>query len=198
MSEDKKEKIFKNPEGFSSTFISTIKNVATPHIVDNIQFTLDNISNLTQGVEELFPAKKSLAQKELIEAGERGLYNQVQVDSEVETNFVNRRLIPDEEKVVLYFKFPSSFKVNFPKIIGNYNPDWGIIRQNENGKHSLELIRETKGRTDTENLRFIHEKLKIDCAKRHFKAIGIDYRVIDDKTSDWWQSETENEQTKLL
>ena len=186
MSEDKQRQIFKNPEGFSSTFISTIKNVATPHIVDNIQFTLDNISNLAQKVEELFPPKKSLAQKELIEAGERGLYNQVQVDSEVETNFVNRRLIPDEEKVVLYFKFPSSFKVNFPKIIGNYNPDWGIIRQNENGKHTLELIRETKGRTDTENLRFIHEKLKIDCAARHFKAIGIDYRVIDDKIVDWW------------
>ena len=191
MSEDKKRQIFKNPEGFSSTFITTIKNVATPHIVDNIQFTLDNISNLAQKVEELFPPKKSLAQKELIEAGERGLYNQVQVDSEVETNFVNRRLIPDEEKVVLYFKFPSSFKVNFPKIIGNYNPDWGIIRQNENGKHTLELIRKTKGRTDTENLRFIHEKLKIDCAKRHFKAIGIDYRVIDDKIFDWWNSELE-------
>ncbi len=191
MSEDKKRLIFKNPEGFTSTFITTIRNIATPHIVDNIQFTLDNISNLTQKVEELFPRQKSLAQKELIEAGERGLYNQVQVDSEVETNFVNRRLIPDEEKVVLYFKFPSSFKVNFPKIIGNYNPDWGIIRQDENGKHTLELIRETKGRTDTENLRFIHEKLKIDCAKRHFKAIGVDYRVIDDKTPDWWVSKFE-------
>jgi type III restriction enzyme len=188
MSEDKKSLIFKNPEGFASTFITTIKNIATPHIVDNIKFTLDNITNLTQKVEDLFPPKKSLAQKELINAGERGLYDQVQVDSEVETNFVNKRLIPDEEKVVLYFKFPSSFKVNFPKIIGNYNPDWGIIRQDENGKHTLELIRETKGRTDTENLRFVHEKLKIDCAERHFKTIGIDYRVIDDKIIDWWNS----------
>ncbi|MBW4533670.1 MAG: hypothetical protein KME09_07000 [Pleurocapsa minor HA4230-MV1] len=81
-------------------------------------------------------------------------------------------------------------KVNFPKIIGNYNPDWGIIRQDENGKQTLELIRETKGTTDTENLRFVHEPLKIGCAERHFKAIGIDYRVIDnkDKFTNWWDS----------
>jgi type III restriction enzyme len=99
---------------------------------------------------------------------------------------------------VLYFKFPASFKINFPKIIGNYNPDWGIIRKGENGKQTLELIRETKGRTDTENLRFVHEKLKIDCAERHFKAIGIDYRVIDDASDNWWNTQSEIHQRELF
>lgn len=186
MSEDKKGTLLRNPEGFASTFITTIKEVATYHVVRNIEFTVD-VGQLPLSVDKLFPSEKSLAQKELIDAGQRGLYNQVQIDSEVEKRFVTNRL-KDDKKVVLYFKFPPAFKVNFPKVVGNYNPDWGIIREGDNGKHILQLVRETKGRTDIDNLRFIHEKLKINCAERHFQAIGIDYRVIDDTIVDWWEN----------
>ena len=187
MSDDKKEILLRNPEGFASNFIATIKEVATFHVVRNIEFTVD-VGQLPLSVDKLFPPEKSLAQKELIDAGQRGLYNQVQIDSEVEERFVTNRL-KDDKKVVLYFKFPPAFKVNFPKVVGNYNPDWGIIREGNNGKHILQLVRETKGRTDVKNLRFIHEKLKINCAERHFQAVGIDYRVIDDTISDWWEKE---------
>jgi type III restriction enzyme len=80
----------------------------------------------------------------LIEAGEKGLYDQVQVDSQVEVRFVENRLRPDT-KVLFCFKFLPAFRVHFPKVIGNYNPDWGIVRYDETGKLILELIRETKG-----------------------------------------------------
>lgn len=185
MSEDKKEILLRNPEGFASNFIATIKEVATSHVVRNIEFTVD-VGQLPLSVDKLFPPEKSLAQKELIDAGQRGLYNQVQIDSGVEEKFVNNKL-KDDEKVILYFKFPPAFKVNFPKVIGNYNPDWGIIREEKNGKHILQLVRETKGRTDINNLRFIHEKLKINCAEKYFQAVEIDYRIIDDTTVDWWE-----------
>ena len=197
MSEDSKKILFRNPEGFTSTFIAKITEVATSHVVGNIEFTLD-IGQLPLQIDELFPPEKSLAQKELIPAGERGLYDQVQIDSDVEQRFVQYRLLHDKQ-VVLYFKFPPSFKVNFPKVIGNYNPDWGIIRKGNNGKHILQLVRETKGRTDDlEKLRFAQEPLKIECAKKHFQAIEIDYRVIDDTIEDWWANEKELVQNSLF
>lgn len=75
-----------------------------------------------------------------------------------------------------------------PKIIQNYNPDWGIIRLDENKNVKLELVRETKGNIDTNLLQYRNEKRKIDCATKHFKAIGIDYRTVDDKIPNYWES----------
>lgn len=194
--EGRKKILFRNPEGFVSTFIAKIKEVATSHVVSHIEFTL-NFGQIPLHIDELFPPEKSLAQKELIDAGQPGLYDKVQIDSDVEETFVINRLRHDN-KVVLYFKFPPAFKVNFPKVIGNYNPDWGIIREGDNGKHILQLVRETKGKTDIEKLQFAQEALKIKCAKKHFQAVGIDYRVIDDTTVYWWESDSEANQTELL
>ena len=74
-----------------------------------------------------------------------------------------------------------------PKIIGNYNPDWGIIRWDEDKKIKLELVRETKGQTDFNLLQYRHEPLKIKCAYKHFKLTGIKYKHIDDKAIYWWK-----------
>jgi type III restriction enzyme len=193
MDADQKSVILRNPEGFASKFISTIKAVATEHIVENIEFTLKT-NLLNYDSEELFPPENLLAQKELIDAGVRGLYDKVQCDSEVEENFVSNRIQADEDNVILYFKFPPKFRIKLPKIIGNYNPDWGIVRQNRNGQHTLELVRETKGRIDIENLRFEKERYKVKCAQKYFKALGIDYQVVDGTENDWW---TNNVNTQI-
>jgi type III restriction enzyme len=193
----KKEILLRNPEGFANTFTSTIKGVITQHIADNIEFTVKT-GSLSYNADDLFPPTYSLPQKELIDAGQRGLYDKVQRDSDVEERFVNYSLRHDEDNVILYFKFPPKFKINFPKIIGNYNPDWGIVRRDRNGNHTLQLVRETKGTTNIDKLRFAQEPLKIKCAQKHFSAIGVDYRVIDDTTSNWWVSESENIQADLF
>jgi len=205
MEVEQKSVVLRNPEGFASTFITAIKLVVMQHIADNIEFTISfrklsyDAEELFYDAEELFPLKNSLAQKELIDSGKRGLYNVVQRDSDVEERFI-KRLCNDEDNVILYFKFPPKFKINFPKIIGNYNPDWGIVRRDRNGNHTLQLVRETKGTTNLDNLRFVKEPLKIKCAEKHFKAIGIDYRVIDGTEINWWTSAntTVNEQETIF
>jgi len=73
------------------------------------------------------------------------------------------------------------------KIIGNYNPDWGIIRYDENKKIKLELVRETKGNIDPNLLQFPNEKRKIDCAKKHFATIKMDYRQVTDEIHHWFE-----------
>ena len=83
--------------------------------------------------------------------------------------------------------FSPYFIHHFPRIIGDYNPDWGIARyRGPNKKIILELVRETKGSQELQNLQFPHEKRKILCAEKFFDTLGIDYRVVMDQ-ADWWK-----------
>jgi type III restriction enzyme len=188
MSERSKSSIFKNPEGFANVFISTIKGLLASHIAERIEYYIKKEEEESLSSEDLFPESIKFPQKELIEGSRSSLYDQIQIDSEIEKNFIEKR-IKDDERVICYFKFPYRFKIGMPRIIGNYNPDWGIIRWDENEKLKLELVRETKGNIDPNLLQFKNEKRKIDCAKKHFKAIGIDYRQVDDKIINYWEAE---------
>lgn len=76
----KKQMLLKNPEGFAGIFISTINNMLADHIAERIEFAVED-GIKTVDPEELFPPKRPFHLRELIEAGERGLYDQVQVDS---------------------------------------------------------------------------------------------------------------------
>jgi len=187
----RKEAIFLNPEGFASLFITEISNALADHIAARIQFQIQPVTPAEWGydLDDLFPPEKTFPQKELVPGSAASLYDQVQVDSDVEKNFVEERLNPDGE-VIFYFKFPSTFKFDFPRVIGNYNPDWGIARyvpDEKGGKVILEMVRETKGQTDPSKLQFAHETRKIQCAEKLFQSLGIDYRIVTDKTVDWWK-----------
>jgi type III restriction enzyme len=144
-------------------------------------------------MQHFFPPHKEFPQKELIPGSEHSLYNLIQIDSDVEERFVKSRLQIDDKKgnIVSYFKFPSDFKIHIPKVILNYNPDWGIIRIDKAGNKTLHLVRETKGNIDADTLRFPNERRKILCAQKHFKALGVSYRQITDKDEEWWLDDTE-------
>jgi type III restriction enzyme len=190
LSDRQKENIFANPEGFAGLFITEISETLADHIAERIQFQVDaDPAHWGYDLEDLFPETREYPQKELVSASPASLYDQVQVDSEVESRFVEYRLNADDN-ILFYFKFPPKFKLDFPRIIGNYNPDWGIARYRAaDDKFLLELVRETKGGVDLDLLRFPHEKRKIECATKVFEALGVDYRVVSDTTVDWWESE---------
>ena len=118
------------------------------------------------------------------------IYDKIQVDSDVERNFVKTLNAAEhgDAGVVLYFKFPPQYKISMPKIIGNYNPDWAITCKNEEGL-DLYLARETKGTEDLDKLWHSSERRKIECAKKHYKAISVRYRVVDDKDVFWYMTE---------
>ncbi|MFN8578824.1 MAG: type III restriction endonuclease subunit R, partial [Candidatus Sericytochromatia bacterium] len=184
LSEEKKKYIFRNPEGFTTIFINKIKGVLADQIAENIEYYIEE-GFIEIETEDVFPENKKFPQKELIEADSKSLYDFIQIDSEIERNFVEKRL-KDDDKIVLYFKFPNLFRINLPKIIGNYNPDWGIIRIGIDGKLKLQLVRETKGSSDPNKLRFDNEKRKILCADKHFKALSINYKQIKGTETDIW------------
>jgi len=75
-------------------------------------------------------------------------------------------------------------------MFGNYNPDWGILYKDEHNHIALKLVRETKGQEDTSRLRFSNEARKIIAAQKHFREIGLDYRVVTDRSLDWYEVES--------
>lgn len=182
-------KIFKNPEGWTNTFITTLKDALADHIADRVEFFNKHLEPLDEN--EYFPKEVNHAGRELIDGGAKSLYDRVQVDSTtVEVPFVEHSLRDDENNIVFYFKFPGKFKLGLPKIIGNYNPDWGIVRIMPNGAGSVQLVRETKGSDDLEKLRFQNEGRKLIAAKKYFAALGIDYRWVTGETPNYWETAT--------
>lgn len=197
----KAEKIsdfMKNPNGFTGQFISVLKEVVANHIACNIEYEKAD-GPINSDVDSLFPIQEDYPVTELVEAKEdRTIYEKIQVDSDVERHFVDTLNNSEQQSggVVLYFKFPPKYKINLPHMIGNYNPDWAIVRRNENSKQ-LELVRETKGTNDLTNLWHSNEARKIICAQKHFKTVGLDYRFIDGNNPNtrslkWWDEDSTN------
>lgn len=197
----KAEKIsdfMKNPNGFTGQFISVLKEVVANHIACNIEYEKAD-GPINNDVDSLFPIQEDYPVTELVEAKEdRTIYEKIQVDSDVERHFVDTLNNSEQQSggVVLYFKFPPKYKINLPHMIGNYNPDWAIVRRNENSKQ-LELVRETKGTNDLTNLWHSNEARKIICAQKHFKTVGLDYRFIDGNNPNtrslkWWDEDSTN------
>ena len=91
-------------------------------------------------------------------------------DSEVERNFAEK--LDRMDNVKLFVKLPGWFRIATP--VGSYNPDWAIVLECD---EKLYLVRETKGATDTAQLRW-SELARIKCGKAHFDELGVDYKHI--------------------
>jgi len=187
LNDSQKLMLVRNPEGFIAKFIEIVLDTLANHVSSRIEFILDG-EKQPNNLDELFKPTKPFKPRGLIEANHKSLYNLIQTESGIEERFLMNRLKLDP-KIVFYFKFPDGFRLKFPKIIGDYVPDWGIGRYDDDGKIVLQLVRETKGSTDLDSLRFPGEKRKIVCAKKQFDTVGIDFRPVKDTTDGWWYEE---------
>lgn len=87
----------------------------------------------------------------------------------------------------MFFKLPQNFKVRTP--IGNYNPDWAVYLDKD-GQEGLYFVLETKGSESLFDLR-TSERLKIECGKAHFKALGDDIKL-EGPIYDWREFKKNN------
>lgn len=108
-----------------------------------------------------------------IVAVKKSIYEAVVVDSNIEREFA--KALDEREDVELFIKLPDWFKIPTP--IGNYNPDWAVVLKLETGEKKVYLVRETKGSTELESLRFETEPWKIYFGFKHFTALEVDYNV---------------------
>lgn len=108
------------------------------------------------------------------------LFDYLVFDSEVESRFAEQLDIHQE--VSVYTKLPGDFYIDTP--VGHYNPDWALVFYEDSIKHIF-FVAETKGENTSLALRPI-ETTKIECARRHFKAISsgnVKYDVVKDYAS---------------
>jgi len=105
----------------------------------------------------------------------KSLYDLVVLDSMgTEKNFAEA--LERENDVVVYTKLPNGFYINTP--MGKYNPDWAVAFKEGSVKH-VYFVAESKG-NDLQNSQLRgSEDSKIECARRHFKAISDNGYIYD-------------------
>jgi type III restriction enzyme len=106
----------------------------------------------------------------MVQHQEKCLFDAVEYESEVEREFA--RDLDNNTRVKLFVKLPNWFKIDTP--VGSYNPDWAFVTEDE---QKLFFVRETKSTLDSEERRQ-KENQKIECGKRHFKTLGVDFDVV--------------------
>ena len=103
------------------------------------------------------------------------LYDLVVVDSKgIEMNFANQ--LESRNEVTVYTKLPNGFYINTP--MGKYNPDWAVAFREGSVKH-VYFVAESKGNDLQGSQLRGSEESKIECARRHFKAISDNGYIYD-------------------
>ena len=103
------------------------------------------------------------------------LYDLVVVDSKgIEMDFANQ--LESRNEVAVYTKLPNGFYINTP--MGKYNPDWAVAFREGSVKH-VYFVAESKGNDLQGSQLRGSEESKIECARRHFKAISDNGYIYD-------------------
>lgn len=163
-----------NPNDFIKMVSSCIETELAHVLIDGIQYEAiggsiyelrelqaDGLDEKDRFIDQLYEVKNT----------EKTDFNYVVLDSAVERQFA--QYLDGREDIKLFMKLPNKFRIPTP--VGDYNPDWAIIKV-EDGTEHLYLIRETKSSLDPTKRR-PSENAKINAAIKHFEAIGVDYNV---------------------
>jgi type III restriction enzyme len=162
-----------NPQKFMDAVASVINRELHKLMIDGIKY-----EKLTTGQTEwsmqLFREEELRDYFEQCLAVNNSVFDRVIYDSEIERKFAED--LDKREDIKLFVKLPSFFKVETP--IGTYNPDWAVVKHNDD---TIYLVRETKSTKNFEKLRN-SEADKIKCGRKHFEAIGANFDVVINST----------------
>lgn len=160
----------RNPQRFMEQAADIIKRELRFCVADGIKYhKIDDYFAV-----ELFNSEELLAYiNENVIESVKSPFDHVIYDSDIEESFAQK--FEDDERVKVYVKLPSWFKIDTP--LGYYNPDWAVVI-NKDGEEKLYFVIETKG-TDILELLRPEEQLKIKCAIKHFEELktGVEFRA---------------------
>lgn len=170
----RKDEALINPAKFVQQVRRSIQHAMAHTLVNHHGIKYERITGQdSEYSAEIFDGRLVEAYEDNLVPVTKSIYDYVICDSNVEREFAS-----DLEKrpdIELFIKLPDWFKIDTP--IGGYNPDWAIVRKLEDGEKKVYLVRETKGTTDVDALRFEGEKWKIEFGRKHFMAIAVDYKI---------------------
>lgn len=159
-----------NPDEYIKRTTKIINSVMRKLKIENIEYTKTD----AYYDKDLFKKKKiyTYSSQAIPKEDTKSLYDYLLYDSANEVKFANKLEI--DKSITFYAKLPAWFKMDTP--FGTYNPDWSVCVQNDD-VNSFFII-ETKSNVDCDKLRG-EECYKIDCAKKHFKELSVDYYPVD-------------------
>jgi len=166
------ENFAKNPPQFIHQASALIKNIELEEMIRGLNYHL---------TDETFPFEfydfvKQVDSSQYRDTPNRGFYNRMLTDSNIERSFALGADLDDE--IICFMKLPAYYKIPTP--IGNYNPDFGIVMKRKSlrdGKESeFYFVIETKGTNDINDKKALKESeiYKIECALKHFTTLGVE------------------------
>ncbi len=164
-----------NPNDFIAMVKRNLQNVVAAAVQEGIQY--ERIGGYVYELRELQADGAEARDLFLdrvykVEHTDKTDFDYIQIDSDgadaPERQFAEK--LDSREDVKFFMKLPDKFKIETP--VGPYNPDWAIIKQDEDGNDRIYMIRETKSTLD-ESKRRPTENAKIKAATEHFKQLGI-------------------------
>jgi len=166
------DQLAKNPPQYIHQAAAFIRNIELEEMLRGLNYHL---------TDETFPFDfenyvKQIDESAYVNTPQRGVFDKMLVDSDIETNFAKKT--DDDDEVICFLKLPSFYKISTP--IGEYEPDFGIVMKRKsliNGKESeFYFVIETKGTNDINDKKALKESeiYKIKCALKHFKSLGVE------------------------
>ncbi|GGJ10809.1 hypothetical protein GCM10010885_20080 [Alicyclobacillus cellulosilyticus] len=166
-----------NPEAFLDGAVRAIREVLERHMVKGIHYAPTGEAYppffCTAGTGDGGFAAEVIMHKSRVVAVEKSVYPYLEVDSNIEAAFAAG--LQAREDVLFFVKLPRWFRIDTPA--GPHTPDWAVVKQSQPGGEKVYAVYETKGTVDPAGLRG-EERLKVRCAKAHFAALGVKYRLV--------------------
>ncbi len=172
------EDILVNPQLFLDLATQAIKRTLYDLMVDGIRYQKIGESAYEMALFEAQELEVYLNDFSFkVSDTSKTIYEEfVPLDSGVESQFAKD--CETSEQIQFYFKLPSWFKIPTP--IGNYNPDWALVFQDE---HKIYFVAETKDtgtpQVDLSKLS-ADEQMKIKCGEAHFNEFkDLEFKVVN-------------------
>ncbi|MEA3353607.1 MAG: DEAD/DEAH box helicase family protein [Campylobacterota bacterium] len=166
------EDFIRNPQDFIYQVSKVINNEKKKLLLNGIEYEelkSDNGEVLYYD-QSLFTDLHKIPENKIVDImSDKSVYDSIVVDSDNEKDFTEEFV--DNPNIKLFVKLPNKFFIPTP--IGNYNPDWGYIKEEKNpmsGKieRTLYFVGETKTTKEEFDLR-PREMFKIKCSEKHFE-----------------------------
>jgi len=158
-----------NPQLFFDNAVVAIKDVLYELMIDGIKYEKIGTKEYEMRLFEDYEIHINNLTFNVSKQDKTIYSNLIPLDSNVEYDFAKECEMRDD--IEFYFKLPFWFKIKTP--IGNYNPDWALIKRNEK---TVYFVAETK--SAGQELK-TSEKRKIKCGHAHFKEFNdVEYRQV--------------------
>lgn len=162
----------KNPPRYIHETAAIIRNIELEEMLRGLDYELTG---------ETFPFNfkdfvKNISQSGYVETLNRGVFDKMLIDSDVEKLF--SKTADNDPEVVCFLKLPSWYFIKTP--IGDYEPDFGLVMKRKmlrtGNESEYYFVIEAKGTNDINDKKALTESevYKIKCAMKHFAAIGVE------------------------